>query len=427
MLFSMINLCLFIIAQGEKEYLSNYTDAKVSCHNRGGLITQKLLTFDGLINTTCELAVNNSVLKDGETVWVQGHAQSGPYIALHTCMKFSNQDINIFVANRRFYSNILYECSVFCDQISHSTGFLGIYKVTCFCLSDSFRFPHTPECLENDFMDIHKGIIVFRLMRKLLLNVQSKSANFNCLGATFQESGKISYFNTKCTSTLYSICTQRVDSDLSNKCLPRLRDLCINKENSTFLDHYRNCLLYNGTLMPFISGITESFSFSVMLGSFRAFKAIEEDGENNGSVTFSCLSITQFNGTIYLETENCLNENALICMDDLRNASKQVESETTDGTTTNIVPIYIIIIIIIIIIILMLVIAVAILLWLRLRKNTELETKKKGRQHQKAKTPVGKGRLPFISKEGVSLEKEEVELQKVECNQERVSLRSITI
>ncbi|XP_052810140.1 uncharacterized protein LOC128238347 [Mya arenaria] len=339
MFILVINAYLIIIAQGEKAHLSNYANAKVSCQNRGGLITQELLKFNELINITCELGEYNNLLTDGESVWVQGQAQTGPYIALYTCMRFSNQNKHMFVRIRTLHSNILFECSVFCDHILHSTGYLGIYKDSCLCMSDSFRFPHTPECLEHDFLDIHKRIIVFRLMGKLLFKAQSKSANFNCLGASFQESGKTSYFNTKCSSTLYSICTQRVDSDLSSECKPRVDELCFNEEKNTFFEHYRNCWQYNGTLIPFNSGITESLNYSVMLGSFRAFKAIENDGENNGNVTWSCLSITRFSGTIYMETENCSNENTFICMDDIRNASNQAESETTGGTTKHVVPI----------------------------------------------------------------------------------------
>ncbi|XP_052811781.1 uncharacterized protein LOC128239257 [Mya arenaria] len=326
----LISLCLHIIAKWEKEHLSNYTNAKVSCHNSGGLIKQQLLKFGGLLNMTCEINVS---LKDWESVWVQGQAQTGPYIALYTCMRLSNQDERGFARNMTFYSNILYECSVFCDQILHSIGYLGIYKNSCFCYFYSFRFPHSPECLENDFMDINNGIFVFRLIENMHFEVQSKSVNFNCLGASFQESGETTYYNTKCASSLYGICTHRVDSDLSNKCLPRLNELCFNKENSTFLEHYRNCWLYNGTLMPFISGIPESVKYSVMLGSFRAFKAIENDGQTKVNVPLSCLSITQVNGTIYLETENCANENAFICMDDVREVSIKEDGITTQYVT----------------------------------------------------------------------------------------------
>ncbi|XP_052808398.1 uncharacterized protein LOC128237157 isoform X2 [Mya arenaria] len=321
--------CRFIVAQGDREQFSNYTNAKGSCHNRSGLITQEMLTFSGLINITCELGLNDDVLKDGNSVWVKGRAQKGPYLTLYTCMRFKNQDKNSFAGNMTFYSNILYECSLFCDQVLHSIGYLGIYNDSCICMYDSFRFPHTPECLGNDFTDIHKGIIVFRLIGNMQFDVQSKSANFNCLGASFQDSGTTSYYNTKCASMLYSICTQRVDSDLSNECVPRHEEFCFNEENNTFLEHYRKCWLKNGTLIPFNSGIPKYINSSVMLGSFRTFRAIEDDGENKNNVSWSCLSITRNNGTIYMETENCSNENEFICMDDIQG------SETKDGGKPN--------------------------------------------------------------------------------------------
>ncbi|XP_052811400.1 uncharacterized protein LOC128239021 [Mya arenaria] len=337
MFILIIIVVLVSIVKGDNAHLSNYSNSVVSCHERGGLITLKMLKFNGLFNITGELDTNNDVLKDGESVWVQGHAQTGPYIALHTCMKFTNQNKHLFAGIRTFHSNILYECSVFCDHILHSTGYVGIYKYSCFCIYFSFRFPHIPECLDSDFMDTHNRIIVFRMIGNMHLNVHSKSANFNCLAASFPESGNPSYYNTKCASPLYGICTQRVDSDLSKKCQRTLGEFCFNEGKSTFLEHYRKCWLHNGTLIPFFSGITVSLNDSVMLGSFRAVKAVEDDCKSNDSC--ACLSITQFNGTIYIETENCSNENAFFCMDDLQEVSNIDESQTKYGVIRHTVPV----------------------------------------------------------------------------------------
>ncbi|XP_052805074.1 uncharacterized protein LOC128234698 [Mya arenaria] len=297
----------------ESVHVLNYTDANLKCQDHGGLLDMNLFRssslFSGIIENAHELKPY-LLLKENVPVWVSGLATSGPYIAPYTCLSLDKHN---FAENVTFDSNILYECSVECARKLRNIGFIGITGNTCSCIFESYRFPDNPECEESDFLDSNKGIIVFILLQRIS-SALSNSLDFNCVSAS-KEIGGPQYHATKCLSKLSGICSNRKDSSLSSECIPKLNDgeFCFLEENATFIEHIKTCVKYGGALLSVTSDVTEFRNSTVMLGSFREFKAIE-DGEENKDM--SCVSITKSNEIFYLEKERCSNVNGVICMDD---------------------------------------------------------------------------------------------------------------
>lgn len=337
-------------AQGPN-YVISKQEAVEECSNQG-----KILANYRDIAENPKASEYLSVLRNGESAWIDGYAEWSPFISWHGCFNTPKNWLN--VPKYELGTKDLFACLSRCKHhsIDGKLLYIGVKKVSCYCISDFQRrniiavddklcvtscdYNAVDSCGSRSYMSVYVTVIESSSTTRWAAGepygrpcvyIKKSQSLYNLYTASCHTIEALTISGYFCTHGAYSelITTACNVTYESNR-------YCIIKEAVTRQNAFKTCLGWNGMMTDLTAAKHTQKHLAndnkrYWIGVHRTFRL--SDSRGFGMV---CAAAIKANDTLYLEPDDCNRQKHYLCKGKTNLHSNQITSTISNpvGSTT---------------------------------------------------------------------------------------------